>query len=33
MFFQILGSITEFEHALMSERALEGLAPVGRSRN
>jgi DNA invertase Pin-like site-specific DNA recombinase len=26
MFFQILGSIAEFEHALMSERTLDGLA-------
>jgi len=26
MFFQILGSIAEFEHALMSERTMEGLA-------
>lgn len=26
MFFQILGSIAEFEHALMSERAMDGLA-------
>lgn len=26
MFFQILGSIAEFEHALMSERTKEGLA-------
>ncbi len=26
MFFQILGSITEFEHALMSERTMDGLA-------
>jgi DNA invertase Pin-like site-specific DNA recombinase len=26
MFFQILGSIAEFDHALMSERALDGLA-------
>ena len=26
MFFQILGSITEFERALMSERTLDGLA-------
>ena len=25
MFFQILGSIAEFEHALMSERTQEGL--------
>ena len=25
MFFQILGSIAEFEHALMSERAGDGL--------
>ncbi len=26
MFFQILGSIAEFEHALMSERTTDGLA-------
>jgi DNA invertase Pin-like site-specific DNA recombinase len=26
MFFQILGSIAEFDHALMSERTLDGLA-------
>ncbi len=26
MFFQILGSIAEFEHALMSERMMDGLA-------
>ncbi len=26
MFFQILGSIAEFEHALMSERTRDGLA-------
>jgi DNA invertase Pin-like site-specific DNA recombinase len=26
MFFSILGAITEFEHALMSERAADGLA-------
>lgn len=26
MFFQILGSIAEFEHALISERTLDGLA-------
>ncbi len=26
MFFHILGSIAEFEHALMSERTLDGLA-------
>jgi DNA invertase Pin-like site-specific DNA recombinase len=26
MFFQILGAIAEFEHALMSERTMEGLA-------
>lgn len=26
MFFQILGAIAEFEHALMSERTLDGLA-------
>jgi DNA invertase Pin-like site-specific DNA recombinase len=26
MFFQILGSIAEFEHALMSERTLDSLA-------
>jgi DNA invertase Pin-like site-specific DNA recombinase len=25
MFFQILGSIAEFEHALMSERTIDGL--------
>jgi len=25
MFFQILGSIAEFEHALMSERTMDGL--------
>ena len=26
MFFQILGSIAEFEHALMSERTMDSLA-------
>ena len=26
MFFQILGAIAEFEHALMSERTQDGLA-------
>ena len=26
MFFQILGAISEFEHALMSERMIDGLA-------
>ncbi|WP_418789490.1 recombinase family protein [Paenarthrobacter ilicis] len=26
MFFQILGSIAEFKHALMSERTRDGLA-------
>jgi DNA invertase Pin-like site-specific DNA recombinase len=26
MFFHILGSIAEFEHALMSERTMDGLA-------
>ena len=26
MFFQILGAIAEFEHALMSERTIDGLA-------
>ncbi|WP_429455105.1 recombinase family protein [Nocardia sp. GP40] len=26
MFFQILGAIAEFEHALMSERTRDGLA-------
>ncbi len=26
MFFQILGAIAEFEHALMSERTMDGLA-------
>lgn len=26
MFFHILGAIAEFEHALMSERTLDGLA-------
>ncbi|NKX56956.1 recombinase family protein, partial [Arthrobacter sp. E918] len=26
MFFQILGSIAEFEHALMSERTRDGLS-------
>ena len=31
MFFQILGSIAEFEHALMSERTRDGLA-AARSR-
>ena len=31
MFFQILGAIAEFEHALMSERTREGLA-AGRAR-
>ncbi len=31
MFFQILGAIAEFEHALMSERTLDGLA-AGRAR-
>jgi hypothetical protein len=40
MFFQILGAIAEFEHALMSERTLDGLdsaghgaAPAARSRS
>jgi DNA invertase Pin-like site-specific DNA recombinase len=39
MFFQILGAIAEFEHALMSERTRDGLdaaragAPVVRSRS
>jgi DNA invertase Pin-like site-specific DNA recombinase len=28
MFFQILGAIAEFEHALMSERTMDGLAAV-----
>ncbi len=28
MFFQILGAIAEFEHALMSERTRDGLAAV-----
>lgn len=35
MFFQILGSIAEFEHALMSERTRDGLAAArawGRTR-
>src|SRR2546421_6264464 len=35
MFFQILGAIAEFEHALMSERTLDGLAAArarGRTR-
>jgi hypothetical protein len=32
MFFQILGAIAEFEHALMSERTMEGLAARGRDR-
>ncbi|NLA37033.1 MAG: recombinase family protein [Actinobacteria bacterium] len=31
MFFQILGAIAEFEHALMSERTIDGLA-AARSR-
>lgn len=31
MFFQILGAIAEFEHALMSERTRDGLEP-GRAR-
>jgi DNA invertase Pin-like site-specific DNA recombinase len=26
MFFHILGAIAEFEHALMSERTMDGLA-------
>ena len=26
MFFQLLGAIAEFEHALMSERTMDGLA-------
>ena len=26
MFFQILGAIAEFEHALMAERTVDGLA-------
>ena len=26
MFFQIAGAIAEFEHALMSERTMDGLA-------
>jgi DNA invertase Pin-like site-specific DNA recombinase len=26
LFFQILGAIAEFEHALMSERTIDGLA-------
>jgi DNA invertase Pin-like site-specific DNA recombinase len=29
MFFQILGAIAEFEHALMSERIIDGLAAPG----
>jgi DNA invertase Pin-like site-specific DNA recombinase len=29
MFFQILGSIAEFEHALMSERTMDGLGGAG----
>ncbi len=34
MFFQILGAIAEFEHALMSERTLDGLAAArGRGRS
>ncbi len=34
MFFQILGSIAEFEHALVSERTLDGLAGArARGRN
>jgi DNA invertase Pin-like site-specific DNA recombinase len=32
MFFQILGAIAEFEHALMSERTMDGLA-AARSRS
>jgi DNA invertase Pin-like site-specific DNA recombinase len=33
MFFQILGAIAEFEHALMSERTMDGLeAARGRGR-
>ncbi|MFE3755711.1 recombinase family protein [Nocardia tengchongensis] len=31
IFFQILGAIAEFEHALMSERTRDGLAAVSRS--
>ena len=31
MFFQILGSIAEFEHVLMSERTIDGLS-VARAR-
>jgi DNA invertase Pin-like site-specific DNA recombinase len=30
MFFQILGAIAEFEHALMSERTIDGLAAARR---
>ena len=29
MFFQILGAIAEFEHALMSERTMDGLVLQG----
>ena len=32
MFFQILGAISEFEHALMSKRTLDGLAASSRGR-
>jgi DNA invertase Pin-like site-specific DNA recombinase len=32
MFFHILGAIAEFEHALMSERTLDGLAARARGR-
>jgi DNA invertase Pin-like site-specific DNA recombinase len=31
MFFQILGAIAEFEHALMSERTMDGLAAARRA--
>lgn len=32
MFFQILGAVAEFEHALMSERTMDGLAAARASR-
>ncbi len=32
MFFQILGSIAEFEHALMSERTLDGIGGIAADR-
>jgi DNA invertase Pin-like site-specific DNA recombinase len=33
MFVQILGSIAEFEHALTSERTIDGLAAAPAARN